>query len=180
MSRLILLAQDDGWDVCVVSTPDGLKFLDMPAMVSLTGHPVRHRYKDPGDPDVLPLPDAVAAVPATVNTINKWAAGIADTLALGLLVESLGRGLPMVTMPYTNEAMAAHPAFGESLRRLRSWGVRVLYGDEVYRLHPPGAGEHTLHGFPWHLVVGELRHPSPTGPVTGMFVQDAGPADVVG
>jgi flavoprotein len=29
----------------------------------------------------------VIVAPATVNTINKWAAGICDTLALGILVE---------------------------------------------------------------------------------------------
>jgi phosphopantothenoylcysteine synthetase/decarboxylase len=180
VGRLVVLAQADGWDVCVVSTPDGLKFIDVPALVELTGHPVRHRYKYPGDPDVLPPPDAVALAPATVNTINKWAAGIADTLALGLLVESLGKGLPMVAMPYTNRAMAAHPAFWESVRLLRTWGVRVLYGDEVYELHPPGTGESNLDGFPWHLVVRELARPGPTGPGTGMFVQDAGSTDFVG
>jgi flavoprotein len=32
--------------------------------------------------------------PATFNTINKWAQGISDTLALGLLNEATGLGLP--------------------------------------------------------------------------------------
>jgi len=95
----------------VVSTPDGLKFIDVPALAELTGHPVRHRYKYPGDPDVLPNADAMVVAPATVNTINKWACGIADTLALGLLVEAVGSGVPLVAVPYTNRAMAAHPAF---------------------------------------------------------------------
>ena len=36
--------------------------------------------------------------------------------------------------------MAAHPAFRESLRRLRSWGVRGLFGDDVLVLPPPGEG----------------------------------------
>jgi hypothetical protein len=38
---------------------------------------------------VRPLPpaDAIAVAPATYNTINKWAAGISDTLALGILCE---------------------------------------------------------------------------------------------
>jgi len=177
VGRLVDAAQDDGWDVCVVSTPDGLKFIDVPALARQTGHPVRHRYKYPGEPDVLPPAEAVVAAPVTVNTVNKWAAGIADTLALGLLVEGLGKRLPMVAVPYTNAAMAAHPAFGESIRRLRSWGVRVLYGEEVYRLHEPGDGESSLEGFPWHLPLLELAHPQ-SG--SGMFLQDPGQADVVG
>jgi hypothetical protein len=38
----------------------------------------------PADPDILPDPDAMIVAPATANTINKWAAGISDTLPLAL------------------------------------------------------------------------------------------------
>src|SRR5262245_51236462 len=99
VGKLVELAQERGWDVCVVATPDALKFLDVPRLAELTGHPVRSRYKSPGEPDVLPDADAMVVAPATVNTTNKWAAGIADTLALGLLVEALGLNLPIVAMP---------------------------------------------------------------------------------
>ena len=47
--------------------------------------------------------------PATVNTINKWGAGICDTLPLGILVEAIGKRLPIVAMPVTNPEHAAHP-----------------------------------------------------------------------
>jgi phosphopantothenoylcysteine synthetase/decarboxylase len=161
VDRLVALAQARGWDVCVVATPDALKFIDRPRLAEQTGHPVRHRYKSPGDPDVLPAADAMVVAPATVNTITKWAAGIADTLALGLLVEGLGSGLPIVAMPFTNAAMAGHPAFGQSLARLREWGVSVLYGDDVLELHPPGTGEQHLAEFPWQLVLDTLeKHPA--------------------
>jgi len=158
---LVSLAQERGWDVCVVATPDALKWIDIPALVAQTGHPVRHRYKYPGEPDVLPAAEAIVIAPATTNTINKWAAGIADTLALGLIVEGLGLGLPIVAMPFTNAAMAAHPAFGESIERLRSWGATVLYGDDVIALHPPGTGEGRTTDFPWVLSLDALElHPS--------------------
>ncbi len=101
--------------------------------------------------------------PCTVNTTTKFAAGIADTLALGLLVEGLGKGLPIVAVPYTNAAMAAHPAFGEAIERLRGWGVTVLYGDDVVELHDPGTGEQYLDEFPWQLAIesiGALASPS--------------------
>ena len=62
-------------------------------------HPVRSQYKNPGEPDLLPDPDAIIVAPATVNTINKWGAGICDTLALGILVEAIGKQLPVVAMP---------------------------------------------------------------------------------
>jgi phosphopantothenoylcysteine synthetase/decarboxylase len=159
VGTLIDLARAGGWDVCVIATPDGRKFIDVPALVARTGHPVRSKYKNPGDLDVLPDPTAMIVAPATVNTINKWAAGIADTLPLGLLVEGLGRGLPIVAMPFTNSAMAAHPAFGESISRLRSWGVTVLYGDGVVKPHPPGTADDFVDEFPWHLALRAL----PTG-----------------
>ena len=86
VSRLVSLAQQRGWDVCALTTPSARRFTDVPALERQTGHPVRSEYKNPGDPDVLPDPDAVIVAPATVNTVNKWAAGICDTLALGILV----------------------------------------------------------------------------------------------
>ncbi|MFC6022732.1 flavoprotein [Plantactinospora solaniradicis] len=157
VGRLVASAQRDGWDVCVILTPDGTKFVDVAALTRQTGHPVRSTYKNPGDPDVLPDADAMIVSPATVNTINKWAAGIADTLALGLLVEGLGKRLPIVAMPFTNAAMAAHPAFLESIARLRDWDVTVLFGDHVMPLHPPGMGERHLENFPWEMAVTALR-----------------------
>lgn len=98
--------------------------------------------------------------PATVNTVNKWAAGITDTLALGLLVEGQGKGVPVVVVPFTNAAMAGHPAFQTGLQRLREWGATVLFGDHVYPLHPPGTGERHLHAFPWR----RRWRPCRTGP----------------
>jgi phosphopantothenoylcysteine synthetase/decarboxylase len=141
----LLSALVDDWDVCVITTPEGARFFDISGVTELTGHPVRSSFKDPDAPDVLPAADALAAVPATFNTINKWAAGISDTLALALLNEAIGLGLPIVTVPWPNAALARHPAFGRSISTLRDCGVRVI-------LHPgrlpdddhPGEAE-----FPW-------------------------------
>jgi hypothetical protein len=80
-----------GWDVCVITTPDGRNFVDATALAAATGFPVRSGFKFPGDLDVLPDPNAIIVAPATVNTISKWSLGIADTLALALLIEGQGR-----------------------------------------------------------------------------------------
>ncbi|MFG3704138.1 flavoprotein [Micromonospora sp. NPDC047670] len=157
VGRLVELAQQDGWDVCVVTTPDGAKFVDRAELARQTGHPVRTHYKNPGDLDVLPPADAMIVCPATVNTVNKWAAGITDTLALGLLVEAQGLGVPLVAVPFTNAAMAGHPAFRAGLARLAEWGVTVLFGDHVVPLHPPGTGERHLHAFPWAVGLAAVR-----------------------
>ena len=80
----LIRALRDDWDTCVITTPEGSRFFDVSRVVELTGHPVRSSFKDPDAPDVLPPASAFAAAPATFNTINKWAAGISDTLALRL------------------------------------------------------------------------------------------------
>jgi len=156
IGQMITLAQKDGWDVCLIATPSAVKFIDQAAMADLTGHPVRSEYKEPGQADALPSPDAVIVAPATVNTINKWALGICDTLALGILVEGIGKQLPIVALPFTNYAQAAHPAFQESIDKLRSWGATVLFGQDVYPLHAPGTGGHYVEVFPWHLTLRAL------------------------
>ncbi len=129
VTRLIDLAQDAGWDVCLLETPSAARFIDSAALEKLTGHPVRSEYKEPGTPDVLPPPDAIIVAPATLNTINKWGYGICDTLAPGILVEAIGKRLPVVTLPFTNRAHAAHPAFEENIQKLRSWGNTTDLGD---------------------------------------------------
>jgi phosphopantothenoylcysteine synthetase/decarboxylase len=157
INRLVEPAQDAGWDVCVLATPSATRFIDSAALEKRTRHPVRSDYKQPGTEDVLPPPDAIIVAPATLNTINKWAYGICDTLALGILVEAIGKKLPVVALPFTNSAHAAHPAFEENIMKLRSWGVRVLYGADVYPLHAPGTGSQHLDIFPWELTLEELK-----------------------
>lgn len=147
--------QADGWTVCVVATPSGTKFIDAERLGILTGYPVRYDYKRPEEPDVLPPADAMAVVPATFNTTNRWAHGISDTLALGLLNEALGLGLPIVAVPWPNHALAKHPAFPGSIARLQEWGVRVIL--DWNRLPGPNSGTPAAVSFPWDDLLEALR-----------------------
>ncbi len=127
-------AQAAGWDVCAITTPQGTKFIDIPLLEQLTGHPVRSEYKRPEEPDVLPRADAIVVFPATFNTMNKWALGISDTLAAGLLCEYTGLHMPIVAVPCfrTGGGLDAHPAFFRSIEMLRGYGVCILYEPEKY------------------------------------------------
>lgn len=127
-------AQEAEWTVCVITTPLGTRFNDIPLLEHLTGYPVRSEYKHPEEPDVLPQADALVLFPATFNTINKWALGISDTLALGILCEYMGLRKPIVAVPCfrTGGGLDGHPAFFKSLDFLRDCGVRVIYEPEKY------------------------------------------------
>jgi phosphopantothenoylcysteine synthetase/decarboxylase len=146
--RLVELAKLAGWDACVVTTPLATRFVDLDQLAELSGRPVRHDYKRPGEPDLFPRASALVVAPATFNTINKLAAGIADTLALSLLCEYLALGTPIVVAPSVGPALAHHPQYPRSVRRLRHWGARVL---EVRSA--PAQGGWML---PWKRIVDEL------------------------
>jgi phosphopantothenoylcysteine synthetase/decarboxylase len=153
LPEFVAWAVGQGWDACVVLTPSALRFADTAKLAGLTGHPVRSDYKRPDDPDALPFPPAAFAVaPATFNTVNKWAAGISDTLALGLLNEGLCSGAPMTAVPNPNVTLARHPAFGRSVEFLRSLGVNVLFDPDVYPLPTPNLGEASRALFPWDAL----------------------------
>jgi phosphopantothenoylcysteine synthetase/decarboxylase len=114
--------------VCVVVTPLGARFADLEELAELAGRPVRQDFKLPGEPDLFPRANAVAVAPATFNSINKLAAGIADTLALGLVSEYLALSVPTVVAPNVSPTLARHPRYRQSLASLRDWGARVLDG----------------------------------------------------
>jgi phosphopantothenoylcysteine synthetase/decarboxylase len=152
-ARLVTLARDQGWTVCVIATPQALRFLDVRALEQQTGYPVRSEYKQPGTPDVLPSATAMIVGGASFNTINKWAQGHADNLALGLLTEAIGLRIPLVALPFLNAAQAAHAAFSRSVKELRDMGVRVLVDDEGYKPHVPHQGAKNLPSYPWALAL---------------------------
>lgn len=89
------------------------------------GHKLIDSYFDP----VLVAgrePGLTVVAPATFNSVNKIAQGIADTLAHSLVAEAIGAKWPVIVAPSLNSALAGHPQFGRSLETLRSWGVTVL------------------------------------------------------
>ncbi len=125
--------QHMGWDVCVIATPQATRFLDAPRLASLTGHPVRSDYKLPGEIDALPKADALLVMPATFNTLNKWAGGIGDTLAVSILCEALGRGTtPIIAVPCLKMDLVRHLVFPKSIAFLKECNVTVLHEPERY------------------------------------------------
>lgn len=141
IGELIDLLIADGWTVCVTATPTAATWIDLDALARQTGYPVRVEWRLPGDPEPHPAADATAVVPATFNIINKWALGINDSLALGILNQTLGSGLPVYAFPNVKAELAAHPAYQPSLRQLGAAGVIISPLD-------------TNHG--WHQVLKKM------------------------
>lgn len=89
------------------------------------GHTVVESYFDHA---ILPRPPdgVVLLAPCTFNSLNKLAQGIADTLALSIAAEAIGRGTPVIVAISVNDALWAHPRTRQSAEILRSWGVTVF------------------------------------------------------
>lgn len=146
---MVTLAQHEGWSVYCLATPAAVEhFLDVAELAELTGHPVRSTYRT-SEGDALPKADAIVVAPATYNTINKWAAGIADNYVLTQLAELTGLGVRIVVLPFVNQALAANPVFTRSIGQLRHAGVQVLFGPGEFTPHPPRTGGRLLDDYPW-------------------------------
>ncbi|MGH3826303.1 MAG: flavoprotein [Pseudonocardiaceae bacterium] len=150
---MVQLAQNEGWSVHCLATPAAVEhFLDVAELAELTGHPVRAAYRAP-DGETLPKADAIVVAPATYNTINKWAAGIADNYVLAQLAELTGLGARIVVLPFVNQGLAANSVFTRSIDQLRQAGVRVLFGPGEFTPHPPRASARPLDDYPWRRAL---------------------------
>ncbi|MBB1244850.1 flavoprotein [Streptomyces durbertensis] len=151
-------AQADGWDVCLLLSPTAARWWEpqVGELETLTGHPVRSRYTLPGESGGLPKADAMLVAPLTTTSACKWAAGITDTVALGIPAEAVHLGIPVIAMPFWSTALGAQPAVDRAVQTLRDQGVHVVFG--------PGEPHAPKHGntsrFPWLLGINAAREVS--------------------
>ncbi|WP_034273938.1 flavoprotein [Haloechinothrix halophila] len=139
------------WNVSLILSPAAASWIDVDKLAATTGCLVRSEARLPTEQDPLPKADAILAAPLTFNTLNKWAAGIADTLAVAILCELLGTGVPITAVPCVKQALREHPAYSDSITRLREAGVRFVDADPLSHRRDDG-----LVGFDWSRVAREM------------------------
>ncbi|MBS0662774.1 MAG: bifunctional phosphopantothenoylcysteine decarboxylase/phosphopantothenate--cysteine ligase CoaBC [Verrucomicrobia bacterium] len=118
-----------GHRVRVVTTAAARQFVGTVTWEALSGQPVAGDLFDPGAAlDHIHLgrwADLVLVCPATANTLNRLAVGLADDLA-GALFLARDSAQPWLIAPAMNPAMWSHPATRQAVERLESWGVSFL------------------------------------------------------
>ncbi|MCP2325219.1 hypothetical protein HDA40_003726 [Hamadaea flava] len=152
---LISIAQGAGWSASVTATPSAVPFLDVSKVEELTGAAPRSGFEqaaDPGKTRTVRKADAIIIAPATYNTVNKLAAGVADNYALTVVAELVGLGLPTVLVPFVNTALARRAPYRNALRALEAEGVYVLGANDQWEPHEPGTGSKRQQQFPWQLA----------------------------
>lgn len=148
---LIQAAHDSSWTVDVAATQNALTHYDLSAVERMTGVPARTSDDSShSGRRRVPAVDALIVAPATYNTVNKLASGVADTYVLTSVAELIGRGVPTVVVPFVNSALAGRVPFGRAVEALRAEGVRVVFGEQDgWEPHPPGSGAEQQSQFPW-------------------------------
>jgi phosphopantothenoylcysteine decarboxylase / phosphopantothenate---cysteine ligase len=125
ISRLVQL----GHRVRTVATESALRFVGAATLEGLTGERVLGDLFQPGAAlehiQLTRWADAVVVCPATANTLNRFAAGLADDFA-GALFLAHDRSKPFLVAPAMNPAMWRHPATAEAVDKLGRWGVRFI------------------------------------------------------
>jgi phosphopantothenoylcysteine synthetase/decarboxylase len=121
-------------DVITLMTPGASRVISPRMLMLEPGH--RH-VESYFDSLILPRPaDGPALLaPCSFNSLNKLAQGIADSLALSIIADLIGRQLPIVVAVSLNPALLAHPRTRTSITTLREWGISVIepasVGDEL-------------------------------------------------
>ena len=126
---LISKLVQNGFEVQTVTTASALKFIGSATLEGLTGKPVLVDMFEPGQMmnhiQLVKWADLILLAPATANTLNRMAAGIADNLVTALFLAH-DRHKPYLIAPAMNTNMFTHPATQQSLQTLQSWGAEVL------------------------------------------------------
>ena len=121
-------------EVRTVATPAALQFVGKATLEGLTGQPVFTDLWEEGRAmdhiELARWADLALVCPATANTINRLAGGLADDPVGTLFLAWELKKKPWWIAPAMNVAMLDHPVTQASLEKLAGIGVRILPGDE--------------------------------------------------
>jgi phosphopantothenoylcysteine decarboxylase / phosphopantothenate---cysteine ligase len=128
-----------GAEVTAFVSSEGARYVAVEALEWATTRPVVTRLTADAEhlSDERPF-DVYLVAPATYNTINKVAAGVADSTVTAAIASALGRlaaGETAVLVAPTMHGSLHNPILTASLERLAALGVRVVPPREDYGKH---------------------------------------------
>src|SRR3984957_14650477 len=111
--------------VIAIPTPNASRVIAPRELADVPGVRLVESYFDAA---IRPRPPrgVVLFAPCGFNSLNKLAHGIADTLALSVVAEAIGRRTPVIVAPSLNQPLLDHPQAQASMTTLRSWNVIVV------------------------------------------------------
>ncbi|MDN5280714.1 MAG: phosphopantothenoylcysteine decarboxylase / phosphopantothenate---cysteine ligase [Clostridiales bacterium] len=119
----------NGCDVQTLATDAAMEFVGNATLEGLTRRPVItsmfERNKNMAHISLVDWADIFVLCPASANSINALACGLADTL-IGATFLSNNFRKPYLIAPAMNNNMYDHPATQEALKKLENWGAIIL------------------------------------------------------
>lgn len=118
-----------GWEVSVILTANGARFVGAATFRSLSGRPVGQGMFDepeawePAHLSFAERADVLLIAPCSANMLAKLAHGLADDL---LSCTALATRAPVVVAPAMHANMWLHPATRANVELLRSRGVVIV------------------------------------------------------
>ncbi len=111
--------------VIALPTPNASRTVAPRELADVPGAQVVESYFDLA---IRPRPPrgVVLFAPCSFNSLNKLAHGVADSLALSVVAEAIGRRTPVILAPSLNQPLLEHPQAQLSLRVLPTWGVIIV------------------------------------------------------
>ncbi|MGQ9643880.1 MAG: bifunctional phosphopantothenoylcysteine decarboxylase/phosphopantothenate--cysteine ligase CoaBC, partial [Ignavibacterium sp.] len=132
---LISKLVQNNFEVQTVVSDSALQFIGKATLEGLTGKEVLSDTYENGKMmshiNLIKWADIVLLCPASANTINKMANGIADNLITTLFLAH-DWNKPYIIAPAMNSKMYNHPITKNSLNKLESIGVKILPTDSGY------------------------------------------------
>src|SRR3954468_3842475 len=116
--------------VIAIPTPNAARTISGRELADVAGAQLVESYFDLA---IRPRPPrgVVLFAPCSFNWLNKLAHGIADSLALSVAAEAIGRRTPVIVGPSLNQPLLEHPQARASLRTLPTWGVIVVPPEDL-------------------------------------------------
>lgn len=119
-----------GDEVRIIATPSALQFVGVATLEGLSHQAVMTDIFEPGQMmehiHISRWADDVVLCPATANTLNKLAAGIADDVLTTTWIAAHSLGKSMTIVPAMNSMMWQYPATQDAIEKLNRWGVNVM------------------------------------------------------
>ncbi|MBE0539476.1 MAG: bifunctional phosphopantothenoylcysteine decarboxylase/phosphopantothenate--cysteine ligase CoaBC [Ignavibacterium sp.] len=126
---LISKLVQNNFEVQTVATLSALEFIGSATLEGLTGKPVLIDQYESGKMmshiNLTKWADLILLCPASANTINKMANGIADNLVTSLFLAN-DFNKPYIVAPAMNTSMFNHPSTQQSLQKLKDWGIIIM------------------------------------------------------
>src|SRR5438132_9315189 len=111
--------------VIAIPTPNAARTISGRELADVAGAQLVESYFDLA---IRPRPPrgVVLFAPCSFNSLNKLAHGIADSLALSVAAEAIGRNTPVIVGPSLNAPLLIHPVAQASLKKFPEWGVIIV------------------------------------------------------